>query len=137
MTQLPKGLVGLVDSKPDVALLIDLEDYYPKRALPEKGVDSDLVFEAPRAQLMVRTAVKGTRIGAHFHTVADEMVIVVGGEGELLINGVWIPVKRGAVHVCPRGIVHDTRAFSEHLRYLSVFTPHLPPGGDLNFVDVD
>jgi quercetin dioxygenase-like cupin family protein len=133
--QLPKGLVGLIDSKPEIALLINLDDYYAKRALPEKGVDSDVVFDAPRSQLMIRTAVKGTRIGTHFHTVADEIVIVTGGSGELLINGVWIPVKRGDLHVCPRGIVHDTRAFTENLQYLSVFTPHLPPGGDINWVE--
>ena len=61
-------------------------------------------------QVMVRTAVKGTQIGSHFHTVSDEVVIVVGGRGELPINGEWKPVKQGDVHVCPRGIVHDTRA---------------------------
>ena len=133
--QLPKGLVGLVDSKPDVSLLINLADYYAERLLPDKGIDSEVVFESPRSQLMIRTAVKGTRIGTHFHTVADEMVIVTGGSGELLINGIWIPVKRGDIHVCPRGIVHDTRAFTENLQYLSVFTPHLPPGGDINWVE--
>jgi quercetin dioxygenase-like cupin family protein len=71
---------------------------------------------------------------AHFHTVADEYVVVTGGSGELLINGVWRPVKAGDVHVCPRGIVHATRALGENLQYLSIFTPHLPPGTDINWV---
>ena len=128
-------LKGLVDSNPDVALLVDLAEYYGKRPLPEKGIDSEVVFESPRSQMMIRTAVKGTRIGTHFHTVSDEYVIVVGGRGELLINGVWRPVKLGDVHVCPRGIVHDTRALEENLQYLSVFTPHLPPGTDINWVE--
>jgi quercetin dioxygenase-like cupin family protein len=97
-------------------------------------VDSEVAFESPRGQLMVRTAVKGTTIGAHFHSVCDEIVVVVGGSGELLINGEWRAVKRGDVHVCPRGVVHDTRALREDLQFLSIFTPHLPPGGDLNFV---
>jgi phosphoglycerate kinase len=79
-------------------------------------------------------AVKGTTIGTHFHSVVDEMVVVVGGRGELLINGEWRPVQRGAVHVCPRGIVHDTRALLEHLQFLSIFAPHPPPGGDINWV---
>jgi quercetin dioxygenase-like cupin family protein len=52
----------------------------------------------------------------------------------LLINGVWWPVKAGDVHVCPRGIVHATRAPEENLQYLSTFTPHLPPGTDINWV---
>ena len=65
---------------------------------------------------------------------ADEVVIVVGGRGELLINGEWQPVKQGDVHVCPRGIVHDTRALAENMQYISIFTPHLPPGTDINWV---
>ena len=136
MTKYEPGMLkGLVDSNPDVALLVDLAEYYGKRPLPEKGIDSEVVFESPRSQMMIRTAVKGTRIGTHFHTVSDEYVIVVGGRGELLINGVWRPVKLGDVHVCPRGIVHDTRALEENLQYLSVFTPHLPPGTDINWVE--
>jgi quercetin dioxygenase-like cupin family protein len=125
---------GLIDSKPEIAVLLDLGEYYGARKLPESGVDSEVAFDCPRNQLMVRTAVQGTAIGAHFHSVCDEIVVVVGGRGELLINGEWRAVKRGDVHVCPRGIVHDTRALHENLQYLSIFTPHLPPGGDLNWV---
>ena len=125
---------GLLDSKPDVSVLIGLGEYYAARGLPASGLDSDLVFESPRNQLMVRTLVKGSAIGAHWHSVTDELVIVMGGRGEMLINSEWRPVERGSVHACPRGIIHDTRALTENLQYLSVFAPHLPPGGDLNFV---
>jgi len=127
-------LKGLVDSTPNVALLIHLQDYYAQRPLPEKGVDSEVVYECPRTQMMIRTAVKGTTIGTHFHTVCDEYVIVTGGKGEIMVNGEWKPVKVGDVHVCPRGIVHDTRALEENLQYLSIFTPHLPAGTDINWL---
>ncbi|BDU75743.1 cupin domain-containing protein [Mesoterricola sediminis] len=130
----PTTLKGLVDSTPAESLLIRLADYYAGRTLPEKGVDSEVKYDCPRTQLMVRTLVKGSSIGAHFHTVSDEYVIVVGGRGEILVNGTWKTVKMGDVHVCPRGIVHDTRAPEENLRYLSIFTPHLPPGTDINWI---
>jgi quercetin dioxygenase-like cupin family protein len=130
----PGTLKGLVDSVPNEAVLVALGEHYAKRALPGNGVDSQLVYECPRTQLMVRTAVKGTTIGTHFHTVSDEIVVVMGGRGEILVNGEWKPVKAGDVHVCPRGIVHDTRALEENLQYLSIFTPHLPPGTDINWL---
>ena len=130
----PGMLKGLIDSTPDVASLINLREFYAGRQLPEKGVDSQVVFDCPRTQLMVRTAVKGTTIGTHFHTVSDEIVVVVGGKGEIMVNGEWKPVKMGDVHVCPRGIIHDTRALEENLQYLSIFTPHLPPGTDINWL---
>jgi quercetin dioxygenase-like cupin family protein len=125
---------GLIDSTPAVALLLDLGVHHAGRTLPEKGVDSQVVFEGPRSQVMVRTAVKGTIIGGHFHSVTDEIIVVTGGSGEILVNGEWHPVKRGDLHVCPRGIVHDTRALEENLQYLSIFTPHLPPGSDINWI---
>ena len=124
-----------MDSTPDRAILLNLSEYFGQRTLPAAGLDSEGFYDCPRTQLLVRTAVKGTRIGKHFHTVCDEYVIVVGGRGELLVNGEWRPVGMGDVHVCPRGIVHDTRALDENLQYLSIFTPHLPPGTDLNKVD--
>ena len=127
-------LKGLVDSTPNTALLIHLQDYYQQRVLPEKGVDSEVVYECPRTQMMIRTAVKGTTIGTHFHTVCDEYVIVTGGKGEIMVNGEWKLVKAGDVHVCPRGIIHDTRALEENLQYLSIFTPHLPAGTDINWL---
>jgi len=130
----PGMLKGLIDSTPEVALLLHLGEQYAERKLPATGVDSLLAYECPRTQLMIRTAVKGTTVGTHFHTVCDEYVIVVGGAGEILVNGEWKPVKAGDVHVCPRGIIHDTRALAEDLQYLSIFTPHLPAGSDINWL---
>ena len=125
---------GLIDSSPAVGVLLEVGDHYARRQLPASGLDSEVVFDCPRSQVMIRTAVKGTTIGPHFHSVADEIVVVVGGSGELLVDGQWRPVKRGDLHVCPRGVVHDTRALGEDLQFLSIFTPHLPPGGDINWV---
>ena len=129
-----ENLKGLIDSTPNVAVLLNLDEYYAQRALPASGVDSEVKFDCPRSQMMVRTAVKGTTVGTHFHTVCDEYVIVVGGRGEILVNGQWFPVKAGDVHVCPRGIVHDTRALDQDLQYLSIFTPHTPQGTDINWL---
>jgi len=133
----PGMLKGLIDSTPDVSVLVNLPEHYAGRQLPATGVDSHVAFDCPRTQLMIRTAVKGTTIGTHFHTVSDEIVVVVGGRGEILVNGQWRPVKAGDVHVCPRGIVHDTRALEEDLQYLSIFTPHLPPGTDINWLQAN
>ena len=134
MPIVPSELKGLIDSNPPASVLVGLAAHYASRRLPATGVDSEGIYESPRAQVMIRTAVKGTTIGAHFHATTDEIVVVVGGAGELFINGEWRPVERGHIHVCPRGIVHDTRALREHLHFVSIFTPHLPPGGDINWM---
>ena len=126
---------GLIDSTPTVSVLVRLAEHYAQRRLPETGIDSLAAFESPRAQVLIRTVVRGSLVGAHYHSVCDETVVVTGGSGELLINGEWRPVRSGDLHVCPRGVIHDTRAREENLQYLSIFTPRLPPGGDLNYVE--
>jgi mannose-6-phosphate isomerase-like protein (cupin superfamily) len=52
----------------------------------------------------------------------------------MLINGKWTPVKTGDFHVNPTGNVHNTRNPNEDLRFISIFTPQQPPGGDINAV---
>jgi quercetin dioxygenase-like cupin family protein len=130
--EVPKGLV---DSKPDQAILINLDEWYKGHPSPGKpGIVGETVFASPRSMVMIRTAGKGTAVGSHFHSTTDEMVLVIGGSGELLINGKWTPVKAGDIHVLPRGNVHDARCPNEDLRFISVFTPALPPGADINMV---
>jgi len=130
--EIPKGLV---DSKPDQAILINLDEWYKAHPSPGKpGIVGETVFASPRSVVMIRTAGKGTAAGSHFHSTSDEIVLIVGGRGELLINGKWTPVKAGDIHVNPRGNVHDARAPNEDLRFISVFTPAQPPGGDVNMI---
>jgi quercetin dioxygenase-like cupin family protein len=130
--EIPKGLV---DSKPDQAILINLDEWYKTHPSPGKpGIVTEIVFTSPRSVVMIRTAGKGTAAGSHFHSTTDEIVLVVGGSGELLINGNWTPVKAGDIHILPRGIIHDARCPNEDLRFISVFTPSPPPGGDVNIV---
>ena len=71
MPTIPKGLI---DSRPEIAVLLDLGAYYAARKLPEAGVDSEVVYDCPRGQIMVRTAVAGTTIEPHFHSVCDEIM---------------------------------------------------------------
>jgi quercetin dioxygenase-like cupin family protein len=131
--EIPKGLL---DSQPAQALLINLDQYYAQRALPDKpSIDVDKVYASPRSQVEIRTILKGFTAGPHFHANSDEIVIVVGGSGEILVNGEWKPVKKGDLHINPRGCVHATRALTENMRFLSIYTPQLPQGGDANPVN--
>jgi mannose-6-phosphate isomerase-like protein (cupin superfamily) len=130
--EIPKGLV---DSKPDRAILINLDEWYkthPSLGKPE--LVSETVFASPRSALMIRTGGKGRPATSHYHTVADEFVLIVGGSGEMWINGKWTPVRIGDLHVNPRGNVHNSRNPNDEARFISIFAPQQPPGGDINAV---
>ena len=93
------------------------------------------MFESPRVIVMLREAGKGTNIKPHYHSVTDEIVLVVGGSGEIMIDGRWNAVKAGDLHVNARGLVHSTRAPQENLKFISIFAPPQPQGGDNKWVE--
>lgn len=128
---------GLVDSKPASAVLVNYNEWYAAEAKPDDPkINGKTIYASPRSIVMVRDGGKGTVARSHFHSATDEIVIVMGGSGEILINGEWQAVKAGDVHVNPRGIVHATRvAGAEDLKFISVFAPLPPAGGDANFIE--
>ena len=128
---------GLVDSNPGDAVLVNFDEWYAANAKPnEPKIVGKTIFTSPRAVVMIRDAGKGTNINGHFHSTTDEVVIVMGGSGEIMINGVWTAVKTGDVHVNPRGNIHATRVLgSDDLKFISIFTPVLPASGDTNFIE--
>ena len=127
---------GLIDSTPAEAVLANYDEWYAANALPdEPKITGKTIFTSPRAVVMVRDGGKGLLAGRHFHSTADEIVVVLGGSGEIMVNGEWKAVKAGDVHVNPRGVIHATRVVgNEDLKFVSVFTPVLPTGGDANFI---
>lgn len=126
---------GLVDSKPDQAMLISPQEWYKAHPVNDKkGLIAETVYSSPRTMVSIRTGVKGWAAGSHFHATTDEIVVVLGGSGEILVNGTWVKVKAGDIHVLPRGVIHDTRAMTENLQFASIYSPQLPPGGDANMV---
>lgn len=125
-----------IDSAPDRAVLVNLEQWLAdnpvKAGEPAKMAK---VIESPRSVMMFVNAV-GFKLPPHFHTSADEIVMIYKGSGEMLINGEWTPVKAGDVHVNPRGAVHATRcAPDEALTIVSIFAPPQANGNDRVMVE--
>ncbi len=120
----------LVDTAYDKGLLINLNDWFNTHQLAAgAAARGDKVFDSPRSQVLLLTS-KGP-IPMHYHQSADEIVYIVSGNGEMFIDGKWIPVKKGDLHVNPRGIIHATRIVGdEELRVLSIFTPPQANGND-------
>jgi len=83
----------------------------------------------------VATLVEGAEIKAHFHKTHNEMVYVLKGSGQMLIDGKWIDVKPGTFHFNPMNKIHATQnTGKEHLVIFSIFTPSMKEP-DRHFVD--
>jgi len=101
----------LIDSTPGEDVLINLDEWFSTHPVKEGQLGrSDNVFSSPRSALFIGTSKDPKGIGRHMHVTVDELVFIYKGEGEMYINGKWVPVKAGDLHVCPRGVAHATRA---------------------------
>ncbi len=120
----------LIDSTPAEDVFIKLDEWYATHPVKEGQMSrSDNVFSSPRSTVNIGTNRDSKGIGRHIHVTTDEIIFVYKGEGEMYINGQWIPVKAGTLHVCPRGVAHAIRALpGKEILSFNVFTPPQPKG---------
>ncbi len=125
----------LIDATPGEALAFDAEKWFQDHPIEKGLIRYDTVFKSPRIQVSF-IRLKGAPLGRHIHTLVDELVYVYKGQGEMYVNGKWVPVKAGYFHTSPRGVTHATRtAGDEEIWLMCFFTAPLPPGGDRAMVD--
>jgi len=127
---------NLIDSTPAESIVVNLDDFFASHPLPAGApTRGDKIFESPRCVVTLVTN-KGPLIGRHIHTSAEEIVFVYKGTGEMYINGKWIPVKAGDLHVCPRGMAHATRVVGDgQMEVISIFAPPQTGGNDRIMLD--
>jgi len=120
----------LIDATPGESVLIHLDEWFATHPINQgETARSDGVFSSPRSAMFVGSSQDTKGIGRHIHVTVDEIVFVYKGEGEMYINGSWVPVKAGDLHVCPRGVAHATRAVpGKELLTFNIFTPPQPKG---------
>ena len=117
-------------------LVLNVDNWYRTHPMPTTpGITGEVVFQSPRAAVIVRQAPAGTKAAPHYHNISDEIVYIVAGSAEMLINTDWVKLKPGDVHVNPRGAVHALSVTDpKGCKFLSVFAPPQPAGGDATLI---
>ncbi|HYB21233.1 MAG TPA: cupin domain-containing protein [Thermodesulfobacteriota bacterium] len=117
----------LIDSTPGEDVLINLDEWFPAHPVKDGESRSDMIFQSARTTVFIGSNKDPKGIGRHLHVTVDEIVYIYKGEGEMFINGKWVPVKAGDLHVCPRGVAHATRALpGKELLSFNMFAPPQP-----------
>ena len=94
------------------------------------------VVQDDTVTINVARFIEGAEVKPHIHKTHNEMVHVLKGSGQMLINGKWIDVKPGTFHFNPMNKVHATKnTGKEPLVIYSIFTPAMKEI-DRYFVDV-
>jgi quercetin dioxygenase-like cupin family protein len=94
------------------------------------------VVQDDTVTINVARLIVGAEVKPHLHKTHNEMVHVLKGSGQMLINGKWIEVKPGTFHFNPMNKVHATKnTGNEPLVIYSIFTQPMKEV-DRYFVDV-
>jgi mannose-6-phosphate isomerase-like protein (cupin superfamily) len=83
-----------------------------------------VIFTGERAQLVLMTLRVAEEIGEEVHSV-DQILYVVSGQGESLLDGRGKPFEPGDVVAVPAGIKHNIRNTGKDP--LKLFTVYAPP----------
>jgi quercetin dioxygenase-like cupin family protein len=134
----PGPVVGdkaLLDTKWDQGIIINLDNFFAEHPLAKgEATRGDTVYKSPRIEIAFVTN-RGPLIDLHYHATCEETVFVYKGQGEMYIDGQWIPVKAGDLHVNPRGVVHATRVTGdEDMQVVCFFTAPQASGNDKAFI---
>lgn len=122
----------LLDSEPAEGVLINLEQFF-KDNPATKPVQFDKIFTSPRTDVSL-SRISGPFIGRHVHTETDEIIYLYKGKCEVYLNGKWVLMKPGDLHICPKGVAHTTRAVDkEGFQAIAIFTQ--PTANDKVMID--
>lgn len=130
------GAFSLLDTKYDKGLLVNLDEFYASHPIkPGDPTRGDSIYKSPRGEVVL-VQNRGPLIGRHYHQSCEEIVFVYKGKGEMYIDGQWVPVKAGDLHVNPRGVYHATRVVGDQdMQVFCIFAQPQANGNDKVFLD--
>jgi len=86
----------------------------------------EVLFTAPRSQLVVMSLKPGEDIGEEVHDGIDQFIRFEEGEGKVVLNGKEHHVKADDAMVIPAGVRHNVINTSDS-RDLKLYTIYSPP----------
>jgi len=129
-----------VDTKYSAPFNVNVEKWFAEHPVESgKMTRMETVFQTPRVLVTALAAAhEGQLLDLHYHTSADEIMLVVKGQCEEYIDGKWVSMKPGDIHYNPRGVIHGGRVVGDGPFYaLFIFTPPPPGGNDRRMLNSD
>jgi mannose-6-phosphate isomerase-like protein (cupin superfamily) len=86
----------------------------------------EVVATGPHAQVVVMSIPPGGEIGEEVHETLDQVLVIVDGEADTIVEGVATPVRAGELILVPAGTRHNV--VNRGPRDLRLYTIYAPPG---------
>lgn len=94
----------------------------------QKAIENEfyrhVLATGPHMQVVIMSIPAGGEIGEETHADNDQVLYLVAGRGEVILNGVAEPFETGDVVLVPAGTMHNfTAASNEPLKIITVYAP--------------
>ena len=86
----------------------------------------EVVSTGPHSQVVVMSIPPGGEIGEEVHETLDQVLVIVDGEADTVIEGVPTPIGAGDLIQVPAGTRHNV--VNRGSRDLRLYTIYAPPG---------
>lgn len=84
----------------------------------------EVLFTAPKSQLVVMSLLPGEEIGEEVHSDIDQFVRIEAGEGKVVLDGEEAPLADGSAVVVPAGVKHNfINTGADALKLYTIYTP--------------
>ncbi|MBP8974175.1 MAG: cupin domain-containing protein [Anaerolineae bacterium] len=105
-----------------------------EQATLENTYFRQVLFTAPKSQLVLMALRPGEEIGLETHATTDQFFRIEAGEGLAIIGGQEHPLKDGTALVVPAGVEHNVVNTSQTklLQLYTIYTPPQHPDGTIH-----
>lgn len=86
----------------------------------------EVIATGPHAQVVVMSIPPAGEIGEEVHETLDQVLVIVDGEADTIVEGVATPVRAGELILVPAGTRHNV--VNRGPRDLRLYTIYAPPG---------
>ena len=86
----------------------------------------EVIATGPHAQVVVMAIPPAGEIGEEVHETLDQVLVIVDGEADTIVEGVATPVRDGELILVPAGTRHNV--VNRGPRDLRLYTIYAPPG---------
>lgn len=113
-----------------------LEDI--KRLTKENTNFRKVLYTGKHSQIVAMSISVGDDIGEEIHPNTDQILFIVDGEGEAIVEGISRKIEEHDVIFVPSGAVHNFKNVGdEDLKLFTVYSPPQHPDGTIHITKAD
>lgn len=97
-----------------------------------------VIYTGPHSQLVLMSLLPGEDIGMETHETSDQILFIVDGEGEAILNGEASPIQKKSVIFVPAGTAHNIiNKGQEQMKLYTVYAPSTHADGTIHPTKAD